>query len=64
MPDPKLAVDIESPPVTGAEQWSLTRDFMTMRNIGVMQELPNRAKRKAQTDSAEANIAQLRRNGS
>jgi outer membrane protein, heavy metal efflux system len=57
LPDPKLAVGIENLPVTGAEQWSLTRDFMTMRKIGVMQELPNRAKRQAQTDAAEANIA-------
>jgi outer membrane protein TolC len=57
LPDPKLAVGIENLPVTGAEQWSLTRDFMTMRKIGVMQELPNRAKRQAQTDAAEAKIA-------
>ena len=57
LPDPKLAVGIENLPVTGAEQWSLTRDFMTMRKIGVMQDLPNRAKRQAQTDAAEANIA-------
>src|SRR3569833_3290686 len=57
LPDPKLAVGIENLPVTGAEQWSLTRDFMTMRKIGVMQDLPNRAKRHAKTDAAEANIA-------
>ena len=57
LPDPKLAVGIENLPVTGADQWSLTRDFMTMRKIGVMQEVPNRAKRQARTDAAEANIA-------
>jgi outer membrane protein, heavy metal efflux system len=57
LPDPKLAGGVENLPVTGTEQWSLTRDFMTMRKIGVMQELPNRAKRRAQTDVAEANIA-------
>jgi len=57
LPDPKLAVGIENLPVTGADQWSLTRDFMTMRKIGVMQELPNLAKRRAQTAAAEANIA-------
>lgn len=59
LPDPKLAFGIENLPVTGADQWSLTRDFMTMRKIGVMQELPNRAKRRAQTDAAEANIARV-----
>jgi len=57
LPDPKLAVGIENLPVTGADQWSLTRDFMTMRKIGVMQDLPNRARRQAQTEAAEANIA-------
>ena len=56
LPDPKLAVGVENLPVTGADQWSLTRDFMTMRKIGVMQNLPNRAKRQAQTEAAEANI--------
>lgn len=56
LPDPKLAVGIENLPVTGTDQWSLTRDFMTMRKVGVMQNLPNRAKREAQTDAAEANI--------
>jgi outer membrane protein TolC len=57
LPDPKLAVGIENLPVTGADQWSLTRDFMTMRKIGIQQELPNLGKRRAQTDAAEANIA-------
>jgi outer membrane protein TolC len=57
LPDPKLALGIENLPVTGADQWSLTRDFMTMRKIGVQQELPNRGKRQAQIDVAEANIA-------
>ena len=57
LPDPKLTVGIENLPVTGSEQWSLTRDFMTMRKIGVMQDLPNRTRRQAQTDVAEANVA-------
>lgn len=56
LPDPKLAVGIENLPVTGAEQWSLTRDFMTMRKVGIAQNLPNRAKRQAQTDADAANI--------
>jgi cobalt-zinc-cadmium efflux system outer membrane protein len=57
LPDPKLAVGLENLPVTGAEKWSLTRDFMTMRKVGVMQDLPNRAKRQAQVSEAEAGIA-------
>jgi cobalt-zinc-cadmium efflux system outer membrane protein len=57
LPDPKLAVGIENLPVTGSEQWSLTRDFMTMRKIGLMQELPNGAKRAAQVAIADAAIS-------
>jgi cobalt-zinc-cadmium efflux system outer membrane protein len=57
LPDPKLAVGIENLPVTGAEKWSLTRDFMTMRKVGVMQDLPNRARRQAQEAGAEAGVA-------
>jgi outer membrane protein, heavy metal efflux system len=57
LPDPKLAVGIENLPVTGTEQWSLTRDFMTMRKVGLMQDIPNRAKREAQTAEADAAVA-------
>jgi cobalt-zinc-cadmium efflux system outer membrane protein len=57
LPDPKLAVGIENLPVTGPEQWSLTRDFMTMRKVGLMQEIPNGAKRAAQSAVADGAIA-------
>ena len=57
LPDPKLAFGIENLPVTGSEQWSLTRDFMTMRKVGLMQDIPNGAKRAAQTAVADAAIA-------
>lgn len=36
--DPVLKAGIDNPPINGADQFSLTRDFMTMRRIGVMQE--------------------------
>lgn len=55
-PDPKLVVGIDNLPATGADQWNLTRDFMTMRKIGIMQEIPNRASRAAQTDVAAAAV--------
>ena len=58
LPDPKLAVGIENLPVTGSEQWSLTRDFMTMRKVGLMQAVPNAAKRSAQVAIADAAISQ------
>lgn len=57
LPDPKLAVGVENLPVTGADQWSLTRDFMTMRKVGLMQEVPNGTKRAAQRAVADASIA-------
>ena len=58
LPDPKLAVGIENLPATGAEQWSLTRDFMTMRKVGLMQDVPNGAKREARAAAANAAVAQ------
>ena len=40
LPDPVLKFGVDNLPVNGAERLSLSRDFMTMRRIGVMQELP------------------------
>jgi len=57
LPDPKLAVGIENLPVTGSEQWSLNRDFMTMRKVGIAQDIPNHAKRQAQAAEADAAVA-------
>jgi len=46
LPDPKLKAGIVNMPVTGPDAWSLTRDFMTMRMVGVMQEFPRADKRR------------------
>jgi outer membrane protein TolC len=54
LPDPRLSVGVENLPVTGADRWRLTRDFMTMQRIGVMQDVPNRAKREARAQLAQA----------
>jgi outer membrane protein TolC len=43
-PDPVLKAGINNLPVDGADRFSLTRDFMTMRSIGVMQEITRSAK--------------------
>jgi cobalt-zinc-cadmium efflux system outer membrane protein len=56
LPDPKLTVGVENVPVSGDERWSLRRDFMTMRKIGFMQDVPNGALRRAQTAAATASI--------
>ncbi|MGA8054583.1 MAG: TolC family protein [Burkholderiales bacterium] len=52
LPDPKLKFGLENVPVSGTDAWSLSRDFMTMKRIGVMQELVNGDKRRARADRA------------
>jgi outer membrane protein, heavy metal efflux system len=54
LPDPKLAVGVENFPISGMDRFSWNRESMTMRRVGVMQEVPNAAKRAAQRDGAEA----------
>ena len=56
LPDPKLFVGIDNLPVTGPDSGSLSRDFMTMQKIGVMQDVPNSDKRRARLDAATAAI--------
>ena len=57
LPDPKLVLGIDNLPITGPDRFNLTRDFMTMRRIGVMQEVPNSDKRQARVDVAQSSIA-------
>jgi outer membrane protein TolC len=59
LPDPELIVGIDNLPVSGPDQYSLTRDFMTMSKVGVMQEIPAGAKRRLRADlaSREADLA-------
>lgn len=57
LPDPKLSVGVENVPVSGMDRFSLTRDFMTMQRIGVMQDIPNRDKRDARAAIGQARIA-------
>jgi outer membrane protein TolC len=47
LPDPTLKLGINNLPVNGPDAGSLTRDFMTMRSIGVMQEITRADKRQA-----------------
>src|SRR5882724_5395403 len=59
LPDPVLKIGIDNLPVSGPDQFSTTSDFMTMRRIGVMQELTRGEKRdlRAQRYAGEANKA-------
>jgi len=57
LPDPKLLLGIDNLPVDGPDQYSVSRDFMTMQRVGVMQEFPSRTKREARVASAQGRIA-------
>ncbi len=56
LPDPKLALGLDDFPISGPLRNSLTADPMTMRRISLSQEMPNREKRNARIESAQANI--------
>jgi outer membrane protein TolC len=53
LPDPIATVGITNLPIDGTDAFSLTRDFMTMRSIGVMQEWTRVEKRRARADRFE-----------
>ncbi|MBI3730568.1 MAG: TolC family protein [Burkholderiales bacterium] len=50
LPDPILKAGIDNLPVSGPDRGSLTNDFMTMRRIGVMQELTRSDKRQLRAE--------------
>jgi len=52
LPDPKLKLGVENVPTEGPDAWSLTRDFMTMSRIGLMQEFPRAEKRQLKSQRA------------
>ncbi len=55
-PDPVLKLGLNNLPIDGPDRYSVTRDFMTMRSIGVMQELTRAEKRSATTRRAEREV--------
>ena len=60
LPDPEAIVGVDNLPLNTADQFSMTRDFMTMRKIGIMQSVPNRTKRRLRGELAarEIDVAQ------
>ena len=50
LPDPVLKFGIENLPVDGPDRGSLSRDFMTMRRIGIAQEIPRSEKRQLRAE--------------
>jgi outer membrane protein TolC len=63
LPDPVLKLGLNNLPVDGPDRYSVTRDFMTMRSVGVMQELTRADKRKARAGRSqrEVELAQVAR---
>ena len=62
-PDPVLKLGIDNLPVTGPDKFSVSRDFMTMRRIGMSQEITRSDKRQLKTERFErdADRAQAQR---
>ena len=56
LPDPTLKIGVNNLPIEGPDRFSLTRDFMTMQSVGVMQELTRTDKRQARLRKAEVDI--------
>ncbi len=63
LPDPSLKLGVNNLPVTGADKYSLTRDFMTMRSVGLAQEWVRADKRQALSAryDSEAQVALAQR---
>ncbi|MES1980360.1 MAG: TolC family protein [Pseudomonadota bacterium] len=53
LPDPVLKAGIDNFPANGPDRFSVTRDFMTMRRIGLAQELPRAEKRQLRAERFE-----------
>ncbi|HKX42584.1 MAG TPA: TolC family protein [Burkholderiaceae bacterium] len=62
-PDPVLKAGIDNLPVNGSDRFSLTRDSMTMRSVGISQELTREGKLKARAArfEREAEVAEAGR---
>ena len=56
LPDPRLTLGVENLPLEGGDRFSLTRDFMTMRKVGVMQDFVREEKLRARGERAEAEV--------
>ncbi len=56
LPDPILKLGVNNLPIDGADRFNLTRDFMTMRSVGVMQEFTGEDKRKARSNRFEREV--------
>jgi len=56
LPDPRLVGGINNLTVTGPQAFDAAADMMTMRQIGVSQDIPSHAEREAQKQVAQAGV--------
>ncbi len=56
LPDPVLKLGLNNLPIDGPDRYSVMRDFMTMRSVGVVQELTRADKRSARVRRAEREV--------
>jgi outer membrane protein, heavy metal efflux system len=56
LPDPQLTLGVQNLPIEGDNRGRLNREPMTMQMIGLMQDVPSRAKRRARIETAEAGV--------
>lgn len=57
LPDPTLILGLDNVPVDGDKRYSLSDEPMTMQRLGISQRFPNRSKRRALADGAQARTA-------
>lgn len=57
LPDPMLRAGVENLPVTGSDRFRTTRDFQTMKRIGIAQEWVSSEKRAAREAAARTSVA-------
>jgi outer membrane protein TolC len=57
LPDPMLKFGVDNLPVNGPDKFSLGRDFMTMRRVGIEQQWVSSDKRAARADRGLRSIA-------
>lgn len=60
LPDPMLTVGIDNWPITGPDALDFRDEDMTMKKIGLRQDLPARAKRQAQRVLADRSVDEAR----
>ncbi|MBS0576428.1 MAG: TolC family protein [Proteobacteria bacterium] len=56
LPDPMLSVGLQNLPVTGSPAFDLSADEMTMKTVGLRQDIPARAKRQAERTLATRRV--------